>query len=69
MMIMIIIITTDKQNRYKELANEIYAMWKQNATELIPIAVSSTRVIPKSLPQRLKRHLAPIYIHTNAKSL
>ena len=46
---------TDKQNKYQELANEIYAMWKQNAAQVIPIALSSTGVIPKSLSQSLKR--------------
>jgi len=38
---------TDKQNKYQELASEICAMWKQNAAQLIPIAISSTAVIPK----------------------
>jgi len=46
---------TDKQNKYQEVANEICAMWKQNAAEVIPIVISSTGVIPKSLPQSLKR--------------
>jgi hypothetical protein len=26
---------TDKQNKYKELANEICAMWKQNTAQVI----------------------------------
>ena len=58
MMIIIIIIiktVTDTQNKYQELANEIRAMWKQNAVQLIPIVISSTGVIPKSLSQSLKR--------------
>jgi len=46
---------TDKQNKYQELANEIRAMWKQNAAQVIPIVISSTEVIPKSLSQSLKR--------------
>ena len=46
---------TDKQNKYQELANEICAMWKQNAAQVIPLVISSTAVIPKSLPQSLKR--------------
>ena len=46
---------TDKQNKYQELANEICALWKQNAAQVIPIAISYTGVIPKSLPQSLKR--------------
>ena len=37
---------TDKQNKYQELANEICAMWKQNAAQVIPIAIPSTAVIP-----------------------
>jgi hypothetical protein len=54
---------TDKQNKYQELANEICAVWKQNTVQVI----SSTRVIPKSLPQSLKRQPASKYIHTKAK--
>jgi len=46
---------TDKQNKYQELANEIPAMWKQNAAQVIPIAILSTGVIPKSLSHSLKR--------------
>jgi hypothetical protein len=46
---------TDKQNKYQELANEICAMWKQNAAQVIPIVISSTGVIPKSLTQTLER--------------
>jgi hypothetical protein len=46
---------TDKQNKYQELANEICAMWKQNTAQVIPLVMSSTGVIPKSLPQSLKR--------------
>jgi predicted PurR-regulated permease PerM len=46
---------TDKQNKYQELANEICAMWKQNTAQVIPLVISFTAVIPKSLPQSLKR--------------
>jgi hypothetical protein len=46
---------TDKQNKYQELANEIYAMWKPNTAQVIPLVISSTGVIPKSLTQSLKR--------------
>ena len=45
----------DKQNKYQELANEICAMWKQKAAQVIPIVISSTGVIPKSLSQSLTR--------------
>jgi hypothetical protein len=37
---------SDKQNKYQELANEICAMWKQNAAQLTPIVITSTGVIP-----------------------
>jgi hypothetical protein len=45
---------TGKQEKYQELANEICAMWKQNAAQVITIALSPTGVIPKSLSQSLK---------------
>ena len=59
--IIIIIIITDKQNKYQELANEICVMWKQNAAKVIPIAITSTGIIPKSPSQSLKKlnHLTP----------
>jgi len=37
------------------MANEIYAMWKQKAAQVIPIVISSVGVIPRSLSQSLKR--------------
>ena len=46
---------TDKQNKDQELANEICAMWKQKAAQVIPIVISYTGVIPKSLSQSLTR--------------
>jgi len=46
---------SDKQNNYQELANEMCAMWKQKAALVIPIVISSTGVIPKSLSQSLTR--------------
>jgi hypothetical protein len=46
---------TDKQNKYQEVANEICAMWKQKAAQVIPIVILSTGVIPKSLSQSLIR--------------
>ena len=44
-------------------------MWKQKVAQVIPIVISSTGVIPKSLSQSLTRlKLHPItYIHTTAK--
>ena len=35
------------------MANEICAMWKQKAAQVIPIVMTSTEVIPKSLTQSL----------------
>ena len=35
---------TDKRNKYQELANEICAIWKQKAAQVIPIVISSTGV-------------------------
>ena len=58
---------TEKQNKYQELENEICAMWKQNAVQVIPIVISSTGVIPKSLSQSLK-DLTCTQIHTDAKT-
>jgi hypothetical protein len=46
---------TDKQNKYEELASEIYATWKRNTLQVIPLVISSKGVIPKSLSQSLKR--------------
>jgi len=53
---------TEKQNKYQELANEIYAVWKQEAEQMIPIVISSTGVILKSLPQSLTK----LNLHPNA---
>ena len=47
------------------MANEICAMWKQNTPQVIPIAITSTAVIPKSLAQSLKRlNFASEHIYT-----
>jgi len=46
---------TDKQNKYQQLANEICAMWKQKAAQVIPIVISSMGVILGSLSQSLTR--------------
>ena len=45
---------TEKQNKYQEQGNEICAMLKQNAVQVIPIVISSTGVIQKSPSQSLK---------------
>jgi len=38
---------TDKHYKNQELADEICAMWKQKAAQVIPIVISFTGVIPK----------------------
>jgi hypothetical protein len=48
-------IITEKQEKYRELENEITVMWKQNTVPVIPIVISSMGVIPKSLSRSLKR--------------
>jgi hypothetical protein len=46
---------TEKQNKYQELANEIRDMWMQDAVQVVPIVISATGILPKSLSQSLKR--------------
>ena len=46
---------TDKQNKHQELVNKICTMGKQKTAQLIPIVISSTGTIPKSLSQSLTR--------------
>jgi hypothetical protein len=46
---------TEKQKKYQELANEIRAVWKLDAVQVVPIVISATGIIPKSLSQSLKR--------------
>jgi hypothetical protein len=60
---------TDKQNKFQRLANEIRvcAMWEPKIAQVIPLLISSTGVIPKSVPQNLQRQPASEYVHTNAK--
>jgi hypothetical protein len=55
----------DKQNKDQELVNEICAMWKQKAVQVIPTVISSTAVIPKSLSKSLTR--LNLHPNTNAK--
>jgi hypothetical protein len=45
-------------------------MWKQDAVEVIPIVISATGIIPKSLtlPKFKETYPAPKHIYTNAKS-
>ena len=45
----------NNKNKYQEVANEMCAMWKQKVAQVIPIVISSTGVIPKSLSQSLTR--------------
>jgi len=47
------LVATDFSNNNNN--NEICAMWKQKAAQVIPTVISSTGVIPKSLSQSLTR--------------
>ena len=61
---------TDKENKYQELANEMCAMWKQKAAQVIPTVISSAGEIPKSLSQSLTRlNLHPNTYIYNCKNL
>ena len=53
---------TDKQSKYQELANEICAMWKQKAAQVIPIVMSPMGLIPKLTSQSLTR--LNLYLNT-----
>jgi hypothetical protein len=46
---------TKKQNKYQELVNEVRDIWKQDAVQVVPIVISATGIIPKSLSKSLKR--------------
>ena len=61
--IIIIIIIIMRLN--SNSANEICAMWQQNAAQVIPIVISSTGIIPKSLSQSLKR----LNLHPNTYNI
>ncbi|XP_041984991.1 uncharacterized protein LOC121737385 [Aricia agestis] len=45
---------TEKIQKYIPLADEIKQMWHQNTVKIIPIVISSTGVIPKTLAAALK---------------
>jgi hypothetical protein len=45
---------TEKQNKFQELANEICVIWKQDAVQVVPIVISATGIIPKSLVTKFK---------------
>jgi hypothetical protein len=55
----------NNNNKYKELANEKCVMRKQNAAQVIPIVISSTRVIPK-LPSKILKRLN-LHLNTHIK--
>jgi hypothetical protein len=46
---------TDKQNKYQEMANDVQVLCESKTAQVIPLVISSTGVISKSLPQSLKR--------------
>lgn len=55
---------TEKINKYQNLATEIQNMWKQTSVQVLPIVISDTGVIPKSLHTSIQKlNLPPsIYI-------
>jgi hypothetical protein len=42
-----------KVQNYLPLAEEIKSIWKQNSVTIVPIIISATEVIPKSLHQSI----------------
>jgi hypothetical protein len=46
---------TEKQKKYQELANKVRDIWKQDTVQVVPIVISPSGIIPKSLSQSLKR--------------
>jgi hypothetical protein len=46
---------TEKQKKYQKLPYEICVMWKQDVVQVVPIVISATGIIPKSLSRSLKR--------------
>jgi hypothetical protein len=44
-----------QQSTEKAIMNEIRDMWKQDAVQVVPIVISATGIILKSLSQSLKR--------------
>ena len=44
----------EKLNKYLEQAEEIKKMWRQDRVLMVPIVMSATGVIPRTLPKNLK---------------
>ena len=44
----------EKLNKYLELAEEIRKMWRQDRVLMVPLVMSATGVVPKTLPKNLK---------------
>ena len=38
---------TDKQNKYQAMANEICAMWKQKAAQVIPMVITLSQCLTR----------------------
>ncbi|XP_060804959.1 uncharacterized protein LOC132902746 [Amyelois transitella] len=52
---------SEKLSKYQELAIELKSQWKANTVHIVPIVLSSTGIIPKSLAQSLSTLKIPLY--------
>ena len=57
----------DKENKYKKLANEVCAMWKQNTVQVIPIAIIYGSNSKVTITKSKKTLFAPNSVYKNAK--
>ena len=55
----------EKLDKYGELAEEIKKMWQQEEISILPIVISTTGVVPKTLPRNLQQ--LNIHPHTTTK--
>lgn len=45
----------EKLNKYSELAEEIKKIWRQDRVTILPMVISTTGIVPKTLPRNLKQ--------------
>src|SRR3978361_1029918 len=53
----------EKKTKYEELAREIKQLWKVASVAVIPLIISTTGLIPKTLKQNLERIGLPAQIY------
>lgn len=56
---------TEKIQKYLPLADEIKQMWHQNQVRIIPVILSATGIIPKTLHKSLSDLQLPTYLYIN----